>query len=79
MEDVEADRYTKLFLTYALFYAKPEILLLWKYPTPPTIEMWSKTINSVTPLYKITFESRNCPQKFDKEWSTWIDAYGRNV
>lgn len=30
LEDIEGDRYTKLFLTYSLFYARREILLKWK-------------------------------------------------
>lgn len=34
MEDAVADRYTKLLLTYALFYARGEILLRLKSPAP---------------------------------------------
>lgn len=76
LEDIAGDRYTKLFLTYSLFYARREILLKWKQKEAPTKETWLKAINNVLPLYRITYESRNCPQKYDKVWSSWIDACG---
>lgn len=33
-------------------------------------------LNSVLLLYKITYINRNCPGKFDKIWSDWIDSWG---
>lgn len=36
MENIEASRHNKLFLFYALYYARREILLRWKQPAPPT-------------------------------------------
>lgn len=66
LEDIEGDRYVKLCLTYSLFYARREILLRWKLKEAPSKESWQKTINSVLPPYRITYESRNCPGKFDK-------------
>lgn len=59
-----------------LFYARREILLRWKSEELPMRASWWKTINSVSPLYKIMYESRNCLKKFDKIWSNWIDACG---
>lgn len=35
MENIEASRHDKLFLFYALYYARREILLRWKQPAPP--------------------------------------------
>lgn len=69
MEDVVASRHVKLFLFYALYYARREILLRWKQAAPLTLRSWVATINSVLSLYKLTYESRNCPKKFDKVWS----------
>lgn len=60
IEDVEATRHVKLFLFYALYYARREILLKWKQPTPPTVNSWIAAVNSVLPLYKLTYENRNC-------------------
>lgn len=59
-------RYARLFLRYATFYARREIFLHWKDALPPTIYTWRSVLNSVLPLYKITYLNRNCPQKFDK-------------
>ena len=76
LEETQGDRYSKLFLTFSLFYARREILLKWRAAEPPTVEAWTQSINNVLPLYRITYESRQCPAKFDKVWSGWIDARG---
>lgn len=73
MEDVVATRHVKLFLFYALYYARRQILLSWKQPTQPTVNTWIAAVDSVFPLYKL---SRNCQKKFDNVWLQWIDAYG---
>lgn len=71
MEDV-VSRHVNLFLFYALFYGKWEILLL----ETKTLNTWSTAINTVLPLCKMTYESRNFTKIFDKIWSAWIDAQG---
>lgn len=76
MDDIVASRYMKLLLFYALYYARRERLLRWKQPTSPTLANWVSAVNSVLPLYTLTYVSRNCPKTFDKVWSTWIDAHG---
>lgn len=76
LDDIEVDRYVKLCLTYSLFYARREVLLKWKQKEPPSKETWQKSINNVLPLYRLTYESRNFPQKYDKIWSNWVDACG---
>lgn len=38
LEEVECNRYTKLRITFSLFYARREILLKWKSPNPPTLD-----------------------------------------
>ena len=73
---VEGDRYTKLCITFALFYARRKIFLRWRGPDHPTRSSWLGTINRVLPLYRIMYGSRNCPAKFDKIWSSWIDSSG---
>lgn len=40
MGDVEGDRYTKLSVTFLLFYARREIMLHWKSAEPPTVSSW---------------------------------------
>ena len=72
--EVEGDRYTKLSITFALFYARREILLRWRGTELPTVSSWLATIHRVLPLYRLTYEGRNCPAKFEKIWSKWIDS-----
>lgn len=76
LEEIEGDRYIKQCLTYSLFYARREILLNWKKKEAPTKVGWEAAVNNALPLYHLTYESRNCPQKFDKVWSSWEDACG---
>lgn len=75
MEDVVATSNLNLFLFFALYYARREILIRWKQPAPPTIDTWKAEVNAVLLSYRLTYESRNCPKKFDKVWWHWIDAY----
>lgn len=49
LEDVEGDRYSKLCLTFALYYARREILLRWKMVEPPTLASWIRSVNKGTP------------------------------
>lgn len=64
MEDIEGDRYHKLCMTFSLYYARREMLLKWKSEEPPTHASWQSSVNSVLPLYRLTYESRQCPGKF---------------
>lgn len=74
--EVEGDTYTKLCITFSLFYARREIILHWKSAEHPTLNSWKKAVNSMLPLYKLAYESRQCPAEFDKVWSAWVDARG---
>lgn len=71
-------RYTKLFLSYATYYACREIFLHWRDAAPPTVS-WCSVLNSVLPLYRIAYLNRNCPSNFDKIWSGWIAAWGSEI
>lgn len=64
LEDVGGERYTKRCITFTLYYDRREILLGWKSEEPPTCTSWRHTVNLVLPLYKITYESRQCPKTF---------------
>lgn len=75
-EEVEGDRYTKLCIAFSLFYARREILLRWKLAEQPMLDSWQLLVNSVLPFYRLAYESRQCPGKFNKVWSGWIDACG---
>lgn len=44
-------KYTKLFLSYATFYARKEIFLHWKDASPPRVSSWRLAMNSILPLY----------------------------
>lgn len=77
MEDDAADRYVKLILTFAIFYARREILVRWKLPPPPTLCTLKHAIDAMLPLYKLTYKRKKCPRKFAKIWSAWIDAQGQ--
>lgn len=76
LEEVQGDRYTMLCLYLSLYYSRREILLKWKSAEPPTREAWCLSVNSVLPHYRLTYQSRQCPAKFDKIWSGWINSNG---
>lgn len=76
LADPTVRKYAKLFIVYSTFYARREILLRWKNGAPPTATDWRNTLNAVLPLYKITYINRNCPNKFEEIWSSWIDSWG---
>lgn len=76
LADPTVRKYTKLFIAYPTFFARREILLRWRSGAPPTATDWRNTLNTVLPLYKITYINRNCPSKFDQIWSSWIDSWG---
>lgn len=48
---------TSTLLGLLLFYAKKANVLLWKSPTPPTLEIWKSLINSTLPLCRATYNS----------------------
>lgn len=64
-------RYTKLLLSYLLYYAKRVILLKWNSPFPPSMTLWETSINKALPRYKMTYLNRKCPIKFDGIWLPW--------
>lgn len=72
-DDDQRPRYTKLLLSLLLFYAKKEILLKWTSHLPPTLGSWENSINAILPMYKLTYMSRGCPQKYTKVWQPWTD------
>lgn len=74
LENVDVERYSKLCLMFSLYYARWEIMLKWKSETSPNCASWQCSVNLVLPLYRSTYESRLCPGKFDKIWSTWLDT-----
>lgn len=74
MKDIVASRHKTLCLFFTLYYARREILLRWQ-PNPPTFTGCVSAVNAVLSLYKLTYDSRNGPKKFDNVWSTWIDAH----
>lgn len=67
-DDHVRGRYTKLFLSYATFYACREIFLHWKDAAPPIVSTWRSVLNPVLPLYKIIYPNWNYPKKFNKIW-----------
>lgn len=69
-----ATKHTKLFKFYVAYYARKMILSRWKLPDIPQLSTWRALINTVLTLYKPTYMGRNCPQKFDKIWATWVQA-----
>lgn len=74
--EVEGDRYTKLCITFSLFYARRGIMVHQKSANPTTLKSWQKEVESAFALYKLTYQSRQCLAKFDKVWSAWVDAHG---
>lgn len=65
---------TRTLIGTLLFYARKAIVLKWKSANPPTLSSWETLINKIIPLYKATYLSRGCPQKFEKVWHLWTDS-----
>lgn len=53
----------KQLVFYATFYARKAILLNWKQPDPPSVSQWKALVDSILPLYKLTYMSCKCPKK----------------
>lgn len=73
-DNLKATKHTSLFVFYAAYYARKAILLKWKLPEPPQLSTLKTLINTVLPLYKLTYMGQNCPQKFEKIWASWVQA-----
>lgn len=68
--------YVKLFIFYAFYYARSEILQKWRLPHIPTVSSWRATMDTALLMYKkLSYASRNLAKKF-KIWSDWIDSWG---
>lgn len=72
VEEVAPLRAQRTLLSLTLFYARKAILLCWKKPEAPSLAYWKGIVNKVLPLYKGTYLSRGCPQKFEKVWQCWL-------
>ena len=73
-DNLPAATHTKLFIFYCAYYVRKIILINWKKPDPPGISAWRELVNTAFPLYKLTYMDRNCPNKFHKIWSRWVEA-----
>lgn len=73
-DGVASNTHKQLLVFYATFYARNAILLNWKQPDPPSVLQWKALVDSILPLYKLTYMSRKCPKKFDKIWSSWAKS-----
>lgn len=73
-DSLATTKHIKLFVFYAAYYSRKVILSKWKLPDPPMPSAWKALMNPVLPLYKITYLGHNCPQKFNKIWSSWAEA-----
>lgn len=63
-DTLTTNTHKRLFIFYALFYARKAILISWKQADPPTVGQWKTLIDKTLPLYKLTYMSRKCPKKF---------------
>lgn len=73
-DNIPTNTHTKIFIFYCAYYARKTILINWKAPEPPRISAWKTMVNVTLPLYKLTYMGRNCPKKFQKIWSAWVEA-----
>lgn len=73
-DNLPTTTHIKLFIFYTAYYARKTILLQWKAPDPPRTSAWKELVNVTLPLYKLTYMGRNCPKKFYKIWSAWVEA-----
>lgn len=73
VEQMPILRTRKILISLLLYYARKAITMTWKQSSPPSVKFWKSLVNASLPLYKATYLSRGCPQKFDKVWSCWVD------
>lgn len=71
--------HAKLLLFYLCFYARKVLLQSWKSVTPPTAPQWLVLVDSLLPLYKLTYMGCKCPQKFENVWKSWVAAESLNI
>lgn len=71
---ITTSTHKQLLIFYASYYARKAILIKWKQSEPPTVGQWKTLIDNTLPLYKLTYISRKCPQKFEKIWGPWANS-----
>lgn len=70
---------TRALIGLLLFYVRKALLLKWKQPELPSLNMWKSLVNSAVPLYKATYLARCCPVKFNKIWHIWLESDTTNA
>lgn len=60
--------YKKSVIRHLLDAAKACILLHWKSPHPPTIDLWLQKVEEVKKKWKISFSQLKTQETFSKTW-----------
>ena len=63
----------RTLVSVLLFYARKNVAMHWKKPSPPSLVQWRRLVNTSLPLYKDTYANRGCPQKYDRVWRVWVE------
>lgn len=69
-EDALMDNATKTFLRIVSFYVRK--LMNWIQTDILSLVVWKKLINSDSLLHRMTYEARECPNKFTTIWLRWV-------
>lgn len=63
--------YKKSVLRHLLDAAKACIPLLWKYPHPPTIDLWLRKVADVNKMEDLILTARYQRDRYSKTWTLW--------
>ncbi|OCT68719.1 hypothetical protein XELAEV_18040007mg [Xenopus laevis] len=70
---------TRTLIKILHHYGRKTILMHWMGGVSPTMKKWRRQVNTVLPLYKLTFEKRGNMTKFTKIWEPWLTQEGLDV
>lgn len=64
----------KTFLGLLLCYGRKTVAFLWICTEFLDYNAWKRLIIQMLPLYKLTYEARCYPLKYDKIWEDWWEV-----
>lgn len=73
LEDLLPDKMHIMWIK-SLYLARKLILQKWISPTSPTHNQWRQTLKYTSRREEVTYKHRECPRKFQKIWSWWLDS-----
>lgn len=69
--DITWPKQCKTWLALASVIAKRNIARLWGANAAPTMKDWEKDLDRCQRAEQVVYQSRGCPQKWEKIWTAW--------